>query len=874
MMTIKLKSLFIALLATIISLTTTAKLHAMTIEQAEQQIAKAGVGICLQTINHHPLNSFNKLATTNLKNACPNFKLLVDQIDALKKVAPGKTEIESINEQKVKTGYSPIDRCLKKTSEDITNWSLFIEHVFNKGNYVTGDLSLAVAEFKIEKRMIKEEYVFAPAHYEIYSRLQEYLDDDLKDGKSIIDNFKQKCNQATQAEDPQEIQAAIQQVNNEWNSLCGIDPNEFYQADGENKKIEHALDLHYITKIGNVTLSEIKDETNCNYEMEYKGKLKDEGSPPYRPFNHDSYVEVSFQPKFCFPGHHETSNPDLLSFFKGEDPAFCGIDDQTSLITAEDGSVGIGNCQLMGIQIKLSENEILTINELQLNYNSLDEIMSLDPGLNGKEPSVLLSKIKFSYEITERAIRKCVAMAALTVNRYKKEGNIDLETTRLQPNVSTFDNKITCMDTVAQAIDYKGCANFVEEYNYSELVRVGEQTASEVITKNAQLEAQLNMDPNDPAYLLRQQLRVVEGEKTAAFWAQWAHYARFLALESFALYEFPSADKLVTNCVDALNPGLTNDGVYVHDEIILKKTVPIMLDNKSLCDEAMTGLTLFPNKDAANKAHGLAIQAIAEGGIKTAQVLTSNRNIDLLNDAIENVDEATEATETPEFFQELKLGPCATNPESEECVSAGFNTGVSMVNPTINTGTTVQGTGAGELVDVEDATDSSAVTNSEDESELASTVSGSTFTDRAGSGGLKGTLGAARMVSGAKVGAGGAGAGGGASASTGAANGGNRGASANTGSVSAARKLKFNDSDSSRLGFSGGKGVGSGGNSRSKKRGNPLAALMGKKGGAKTQRYARGTASLGKKGGNIFDQISTRYKDVNGKKRLMEYVPK
>ena len=40
-----------------------------------------------------------------------------------------------------------------------------------------------------------------------------------------------------------------------------------------------------------------------------------------------------------------------------------------------------------------------------------------------------------------------------------------------------------------------------------------------------------------------------------------------------------------------------------------------------------------------------------ESGVKGAQFLASGKNIDLLNEAIDNVDEATEATETPEFFK-------------------------------------------------------------------------------------------------------------------------------------------------------------------------------------------------------------------------------
>ena len=98
--------------------------------------------------------------------------------------------------------------------------------------------------------------------------------------------------------------------------------------------------------------------------------------------------------------------------------------------------------------------------------------------------------------------------------------------------------------------------------------------------------------------------------------------------------------------------------------------------------------------------------------------------------------------------------------------------------------------------------------------------------------------------------------------STGAAQGGPRGGSASTSAARSGSRLKFNKNDSGKLGFTGGAGVGARGSKRRKAK-NPLAALMGKKKrGSKTQRYARGAASLGKKGGNIFDQISNRYQDV------------
>ena len=214
---------------------------------------------------------------------------------------------------------------------------------------------------------------------------------------------------------------------------------------------------------------------------------------------------------------------------------------------------------------------------------------------------------KGHFQTIENKMRRCMAYAALTNHRYKKAKKVDLETTKLRPNVTTFDNSITCIDTPAQSIDYQGCANFVE-YNYTELIRLGEQTASQIITKNAMIEAQINADPTDPAYLLRQQLKVVEGEASAAKWAQIAHYARAAALEGWLNHEFPSTKKLITDCKSALDPAFSEKSFYEKNKN-LQDNYPLDKSNTALCEEAMSMLTLLPNQEMKNRAHGLAVQA-------------------------------------------------------------------------------------------------------------------------------------------------------------------------------------------------------------------------------------------------------------------------
>ena len=520
-------------------------------------------------------------------------------------------------------------------------------------------------------------------------------------------------------------------------------------------------------------------------------------------------------------------------------------------------------------------------------YDSIEPALSGTYVTNGYEPykqgtsrSEILLNIQKVFMDENREVKKCLAITEMTWPRYKGEA----KSFKTLPNLSTFDNEITCVDVGGEALDYWDCEHFVLSYNYTELARVGGQGASQIITQNAQFEAQLNNDPNDPANMLRQQLKVLEGEKTAAQVETAALSARVVVLATFAELMGVNEQELFDKCTEGLNKHHPS-GRSAKQPIPylgagrLLKNYRIEQDNGVACQYGYDAITLEPNMDNKNRARGLYVKAAAEAGIKGAQWHQAGKNMDLVNDAIDNIDAATEAVDVPDdMFTEMKVGPCAENPNSEECRSAGFTTGVSMVNPTINTGTTVRGVGEGELVKAEEDGDNNAVKNNEKPEDIAKSLSSSTFTDRRGKGGVKGAPRAARIQSGGSVGgdAGGGGGLGGGGASTGPAQGGGGGGPApSTGAVSPSRKLKFNNNDSNLLSFRGGQGVGNGGRSKRKSRGNPLAALMGKKkGGSKTQRYARGTASLGRKSGNIFDQISSRYQDVKGKKRLIEYVPR
>ena len=830
------KRKFLPLLTLNLLLTISA--NAMTINEAQRKLAASDVGICFQTINHEIINSFKELNNSDLKDSCPNFKIISDNIGALNAASPSESELESAREKRVATGHAPIDRCLDIANPDITNWSEFIKSTFSEGNYKTGSLSaMSIIRYN-------DTGEFSAAGRVLEKRLSDLLGQFKKD-KELISRFSTMCEDARKL-DPTEIQARLLEINSEWNNLCGI-TDDIIKA-----KIKTTSD-GYIDSIGEgalmVKTDAIKDP-RCKYS--FNAKVRTAAAPPgggQIPSLPNSEQKFSKTLNFCFL-----------------DPA----SEAQKYIQEEYGNAASSESTIEITDIKFTSqtsplNDYATDELLQV--KKLDQVTP-KKSFSELDESELLIAQKGHVQMIENRMRRCMAYVALTNHRYKKAKAVDLETTKLRPNVTTFDNKITCMDTTAQAIDYDGCANFVEEYNYTELIRLGEQTATQIITKNAMMEAQLNADPTDPAYLLRQQLEVVQGEASAAKWAQIAHYARAAALEGWLKHEFPSSKKLVTDCKSALDPAFSEKTFYEKNEN-LQKHYPVETNNSALCEEAMSMLTLLPNQEMRNRAHGLAALAGAEGLVKTANWLVGENNAKKLQDAIDDIDVATEKVEVPDYFTELKLDVCASNPESEQCEGAVFRSGVQMVNPIINTGSTVHGISEDALK--KDETESLAKKEAELKEDLASTVSPSSLKKVNSKSAAFGAPAAAKMVSGARVSQGSGPAGGGnTGVSTRAANGAARSSGANTSAINGAKKYKFRENDSNTLRFSGGtksaKSVAS-----SKTRKNPLSKLL--KGPTnKTRKFARAAASIGQKKGSLFNQISDRYIAVNNKKRLIEYV--
>ena len=138
-------------------------------------------------------------------------------------------------------------------------------------------------------------------------------------------------------------------------------------------------------------------------------------------------------------------------------------------------------------------------------------------------------------------------------------------------------------------------------------------------------------------------------------------------------------------------------------------------------------------------------------------------------------------------------------------------------------------------------------------------------------GGLSNIAGAASVKGGAANSAAGQGGGGGGPGGVSAPGGGGGGRGAAPGAgARRVSQVKFGGTGAGSLRFGGGgKGRSRG---KAKKVANPFAKMFGKKKNGKGGVTSfRNPASIGGKKGSIFNMISIRYKDVNQKKRLIEY---
>ena len=298
----------------------------------------------------------------------------------------------------------------------------------------------------------------------------------------------------------------------------------------------------------------------------------------------------------------------------------------------------------------------------------------------------------------------------------------------------------------------------------------------------------------------------------------------------------------------------------------LTKTMVAKSCKKGIYD----GANLIMNGPARDAAKAAMIQAGVDIAGNALKGNLLDKQAKRIADAAKGIKDF-KPEDLPMFQNEDALvSACEANPGGPECLELDNLRGVGFAGQSFNfegaNRATTDGVSRDENGDPivsesgDDATDRGANINK---------IGRSTNGVKKG-GGLSSVAGAASVKGGAANSAAGAGGGGGGPSSVSApgGGGGGRGAGAGGGPRGRVSNVKFGGTGAGSLSFGG----GSRRRAKSKKVANPFAKMFGKKKGGKGGVTSfRNPASIGSKKGSLFNMISSRYKDVNKKKRLMEY---
>lgn len=483
---------------------------------------------------------------------------------------------------------------------------------------------------------------------------------------------------------------------------------------------------------------------------------------------------------------------------------------------------------------------------------------------------------------------KCHAAIELVKhNTNFRERNLDN-----RPQVSSFDNKITCPAANAESQDYEDCEDMVDKYNGSSVIRTGVDKIGQVTTALKQQEALFEQSQNadDPAAALTLQKEMLEHQQTLLIVRGSINTAITTVLA--ASRNFTDMDDVIATCKSKLDAGRTA-GEFENYNILVSNYLeplqafagklvkqeeaaaatniapPRALVGEELCSSvAHSGkLELITSDRAKDQATALLAEVATQVAVDTTQAILLNGQIEKIQaaiDALENFDPEVAGTA---LTDELMVTKCQADPSAEGCDSFAFKqhqgivgnnmqlggtTGLSTSSGTAETGDD----GVASAVDEISATDRSDIASAGGSIASSTGKSSDTLDPMRGSGPVK-----TKPGSGSSGGSGSAGA---VSAPSGG--GGGRGGGGGNSSASRATK-RYNYSDAGKIGFGGGGLRGAGG--KKKKKGNPFAGLVGKKGSVLNT--GRKPASLGKKSNSLFIMLSNRYKNVSDKERLHQY---
>lgn len=397
----------------------------------------------------------------------------------------------------------------------------------------------------------------------------------------------------------------------------------------------------------------------------------------------------------------------------------------------------------------------------------------------------------------------------------------------------------TCRSEGSITIDYEPCVKFAKTL---ELIQAGKYVIEQgqqawVMGETQMAQAEASGKSDDPKAALGAMKTGVEAQKTVA--------TQNAALESA---------KLATL-------------IALYQKIPNEET----LQNNGFSDLAHPTYGLLLNQDVKDDFKGEMVKTFGDAAKSAILAKIAGDQADAIGNAMAKVD-SFKPIDFNVAQEDALVAYCQQHPEEAKCLSGNLSYNVDPFS-----GETIQfgnsGTGATySNVYADDGATNNALnpTGSKSKIPLApigSVINGvnkdNTIVDKSGSASLGDLVNPQ----------GGGGGGGGASGGGGFGGGGGAGGQKPGESVTAA-------GTSSKVSYTGGGGVSVLGNGlgianrkSGKEEDNPFGALLNKnKGNGNGVLNLRGPASVGKKDGNIFEQISTKYKEVSAnKERLLEY---
>jgi len=516
--------------------------------------------------------------------------------------------------------------------------------------------------------------------------------------------------------------------------------------------------------------------------------------------------------------------------------------------------------------------------------------LSISKSLMAERAEEFLEKVEsFVGDAQDQYYKNLKCHAAIELvghNTNFKEKNVDN-----RPEVSSFDNKISCPAATSESQDYEDCEDMVDKYNGSSVIRTGVDKIGQVTTALKQQEALFEQSQNadDPAAALTLQKEMLEHQQTLLVVRGSINTAITTVLATAR--NFTDLDDIIETCGNKLSSEDTNDEKSNYDSLITNYLDPLRKFAISLVESEDQGsgsiappsaltnpaelchavahsgkLELITSDRAKDQAMALLAEVATQVAVDTTQALLLNDQIAKIQaaiDALENFDPEIAGTA---LTDELMVTKCQADPSAEGCDSFAFKQHQGIVGNNMQLGGTTglsTSSGTAETDDgVASAVDEVSATDRSDVAGAGGGVASST-------GKSSDTLNPMRGAGPVKTKAGGAGGGGGGAASGFAAPGGGGGGKGGGGGNSSAAKAtkRYNYSEAGKIGFGGGGLRGAGG--KKKKKGNPFAGLVGKKGSVLNT--GRKPASLGKKSNSIFIMLSNRYKNVSDKERLHQY---